>query len=45
VSLYLPDAGLQRIEDLEIPEDSLRDAIFNAIIHKDYTGAHIQMKV
>ena len=28
--------GLQRIEPLEIPEDSLREAIFNAIIHKDY---------
>ena len=37
--------GLQRIEPLEIPEDSLREAIFNAIIHKDYTGVHIQMKV
>jgi len=37
--------GLQRIEDLEIPEDALREAIFNAIIHKDYTGVHIQMKV
>ena len=33
--------GLQRIEPLEIPEDALREAIFNAIIHKDYTGAHI----
>ncbi|MBQ9279413.1 MAG: putative DNA binding domain-containing protein [Lachnospiraceae bacterium] len=37
--------GLQRIEDLEVPEDALREAIFNAIIHKDYSGAHIQMKV
>ena len=37
--------GLQRIEPLEIPEDALREAIFNAIIHKDYTGAHIQMRV
>lgn len=37
--------GLQRIENLEIPEDALREAIFNSIIHKDYTGAHIQMKV
>ena len=37
--------GLQRIEDLEIPEAALREAIFNAIIHKDYTGVHIQMKV
>ena len=37
--------GLQRIEPLEIPEDALREAIFNAIVHKDYTGVHIQMRV
>lgn len=37
--------GLQRRESLEIPEDALREAIFNAIVHKDYTGAAIQMKV
>lgn len=37
--------GLQRIEPLEIPEDALREAIFNALVHKDYTGVHIQMKV
>lgn len=37
--------GLQRVELLELPEDSLREAIFNAIIHKDYTGAAIQLSV
>lgn len=37
--------GLQRIEPLEIPEDALREAIFNSIVHKDYLGADIQMKV
>lgn len=37
--------GLLRVEPLEIPEDALREAISNAIIHKDYTGVHIQMKV
>lgn len=37
--------GLQRIEDLEIPEDALREAIFNAIIHNDHTGAPIQLSV
>ncbi len=37
--------GLQRIERLEVPEDSLREAIFNSIIHKDYTGAPIQLSV
>ena len=37
--------GLVRAEPLEIPEDALREVILNAIIHKDYTGPHIQMKV
>jgi len=37
--------GLQRIEELEIPEESLREAIFNSIIHKDYTGVPIQLSV
>ena len=37
--------GLQRIETLELPEDALREAIFNAIVHKDYTGAPIQLSV
>ena len=35
-------AGLQRIEELEYPEDALREAILNAIVHRDYTGAPIQ---
>ena len=37
--------GLQRIEELEYPEESLREAILNAVVHKDYTGAHIQLSV
>ncbi len=37
--------GMQRREPLEIPEDALREAIYNAIVHKDYTGVHIQMKI
>jgi ATP-dependent DNA helicase RecG len=37
--------GLQRIEKLEIPEMALCEVIFNAIIHKDYTGAPIQLSV
>ncbi|MBQ9725646.1 MAG: putative DNA binding domain-containing protein, partial [Neisseriaceae bacterium] len=37
--------GLLRIEELELPESALREAIFNAIIHRDYTGAAIQMRV
>ena len=37
--------GMVRKEPLEIPESSLREAIYNAIVHKDYTGVAIQMKV
>lgn len=37
--------GLQRIEELEYPEEALREAILNAVIHKDYTGVHIQLSV
>lgn len=37
--------GLQRIEELEYPEEALREAILNAIIHKDYTSVHIQLSV
>ncbi|MBR1469588.1 MAG: DeoR family transcriptional regulator, partial [Prevotella sp.] len=33
------------IERLEVPEEALREIIYNAIIHKDYTGVHIQMRV
>ena len=37
--------GMDRIEKLEIPEEALREILYNAIIHKDYTGVHIQMRV
>ena len=37
--------GLNRIEKLEVPEEALREILYNAIIHKDYTGVHIQMRV
>lgn len=37
--------GIVRVEPLEIPEDALREILYNAICHKDYTGVHIQMKV
>lgn len=34
-----------RLEPLEIPEDALREAICNAIVHKDYSSYHIQMRI
>jgi ATP-dependent DNA helicase RecG len=37
--------GMHRVEPLEIPEDALREILFNAIVHKDYRGPDIQMKV
>ena len=37
--------GMNRIEKLKIPEEALREILYNATIHKDYTGAHIQMRV
>ena len=37
--------GMQRIETLEVPEIALREILYNAIAHKDYMGAPIQMRV
>lgn len=37
--------GLFRNVNLEYPESALREAIINAIAHKDYAGSHIQIKV
>jgi len=38
--------GLQRIEDFPVPRPALREAILNAIVHRDYTtGVPIQIKV
>lgn len=37
--------GLQRIEALEYPEQALREAILNAIIHKDYSDTSIFLSV
>ena len=37
--------GMQRIEKLEVPEYGLREIFYNAIAHKDYMGAPIQMRV
>ncbi len=37
--------GLRRVEPLEIPEDALREMICNAVVHRDYRGTFIQMRV
>ncbi len=37
--------GIQRIERPEYPEAAIREAILNAIVHKDYTDSTIQMSV
>ncbi len=37
--------GMHRIEQLEIPEDALRELVYNAIVHRDYLGTNTQMKV
>ena len=37
--------GMQRYEKLEIPKEALREVLYNAIAHKDYTGPDIQMHV
>ena len=37
--------GMKRREPLEVPEDALREILYNAIAHKNYAGAPIQMRV
>ncbi len=38
--------GLQRVETYPVPEDALREAVINAVIHKDYaSGSPIQISV
>ena len=36
--------GLYRNETLEYPEEALREAVTNAVVHRDYVGAHTQIK-
>ena len=39
-------SGVQRVETLPVPEAALREAVLNAIIHKDYaSGTPIQISV
>ena len=38
--------GIQRVETFPVPEDALREAVLNAVIHKDYaSGVPIQISV
>ena len=38
--------GIQRVETFPVPEPALREAVLNAIIHKDYaTGTPVQISV
>ena len=37
--------GMQRYETLEIPKEAMREILYNAIAHKDYTGSDIQMHI
>jgi ATP-dependent DNA helicase RecG len=37
--------GLERVEPLEYPESALREALLNAIIHKDYSSTWIFLRV
>lgn len=38
--------GVQRVETYPVPEAALREAVLNAVVHKDYaTGAPIQISV
>jgi ATP-dependent DNA helicase RecG len=38
-------SGMQRIENDEYPVDALREMLLNALVHRTYMGAHIQMRV
>jgi len=37
--------GIYRKDTLEYPEDALREALVNAVIHRSYIGTHTQLKI
>jgi ATP-dependent DNA helicase RecG len=38
--------GIQRIEDFPVPDEALREAVLNALVHRDYAvGAPVQIRV
>ena len=42
---YIRFQGMQRIEELEVPEEAMREILCNSIVHREYRGVHTQMKV
>ena len=43
---FISYEGLERLETYPVPEEALREAVLNAVIHKDYTtGSPIQIRV
>ena len=43
---FISYEGLERLETYPVPEEALREAVLNAVIHKDYTtGSPIQISV
>ena len=37
--------GIYRKDNMEYPEEALREAIINAVIHRNYMGAHTQLRI
>ncbi|MDR0284361.1 MAG: putative DNA binding domain-containing protein [Propionibacteriaceae bacterium] len=43
---YITYEGIQRVENFPVPQAAMREAVLNAIVHRDYsTGVPIQIKV
>ncbi|MDR1768339.1 MAG: ATP-dependent DNA helicase, partial [Propionibacteriaceae bacterium] len=43
---YISYEGIQRVETFPVPQAAMREAVLNAIVHRDYsTGIPIQVKV
>jgi ATP-dependent DNA helicase RecG len=37
--------GIYRKDNMEYPEEALREAIINSVIHRSYMGAHTQLRI
>ena len=43
---YITYEGIQRVETFPVPQAAMREAVLNAIVHRDYsTGVAIQIKI